>query len=62
MDPKQDAGISAEDCASSIIDAINKGKKEIHLGKLEKAAVQIRKVSPSWYHNFILKKAREGSY
>jgi len=62
MDPNQDAGISAEACANSIIDAISSGKKEIHLGKMEKIAVQIRKMSPSWYHNFILKKAREGSY
>jgi len=62
MDPNQDAGISAEACANSIIDAISSGKKEIHLGKMEKIAVQIRKMSPSWYHNFIWKKAREGSY
>jgi len=62
MDPNQEAGISAEDCASAIISAISCGKKELHIGKMEKVAVQIRKVSPSWYHNFILKKAREGSY
>ena len=62
MDPNQNAGISAEACANSIVEAIKSGKKEVHLGKMEKIAVQIRKVSPSWYHNFILKKAREGSY
>jgi len=62
MDPNQDAGITAHECANSIVNAINTGKKEIHLGKKEKMAVQIRKISPSWYHNFILKKAREGSY
>lgn len=62
MDPNQDAGISAETCASMIVEAINKNKRELHIGKREKTAVQIRKVAPSYYHNMILKMAREGRY
>jgi len=62
MDPNQDAGMSAADCAEIIISAINQNKKEVHIGKKEKMAVQLRKVSPSTYHNMILKMAREGKY
>lgn len=62
MDPNQEAGLSPEACANSIVKGINKNKKEIYIGGKEVKFVTLRKFMPSMYYSITEKMAREKSY
>lgn len=47
MDQNQASGISAEDCAASIVNAIYKGKEEIYIGRKEVLGVYLKRFFPS---------------
>lgn len=62
MDPNQAKGMSADECASKILEAIANNKREVLIGGSETRNVMIRKFLPGMYHNIIAKMAREGKY
>jgi dehydrogenase/reductase SDR family member 7B len=59
MDPSTDAGLSADDCAIQILDAIRKNKEEILIGGKEIKAVWIKRFFPKLFGKIIRKQTRE---
>ncbi|MFL5765827.1 MAG: SDR family oxidoreductase [Bacteroidia bacterium] len=59
MDKSQDAGLSAEECAKQILDALKKNKKEILIGGKETRAVWVKRMFPSLFDNMIRKQKPE---
>ncbi len=55
MDPGQANGMDAEKCASRIVKAIKKDKKEVLIGKKELIIVYIRRFFPFLYHRIVTK-------
>lgn len=53
MDDGQDAGISADLCASKIVKAISKQKKEVLIGRKEILLVHIRRFFPFLYYRIV---------
>jgi len=59
MDKSQETGMSAEDCAAMILDAMKKNKEEILIGGREIKAVWLKRHFPKWFGKVIRRQARE---
>jgi dehydrogenase/reductase SDR family protein 7B len=53
MDSAQDNGMSAEDCAAQIIDAIRKNKEEVYIGGKEVKGVWFKRFFPLRFSKYI---------
>jgi short-subunit dehydrogenase len=59
MDESQEKGLSAEECASQILDALKKNKKEILIGGKETRAVWMKHMFPTLFTEMIRKQKPE---
>lgn len=57
MDHNQATGMSAEECASQLIKAVSKGKKEVLIGNKEIKAVTLKRLFPSVFWKVIKKQS-----
>ncbi len=57
MDHNQATGMSAEACASQLIKAVSKGKKEVLIGNKEIKAVTLKRLFPSLFWKVIKKQS-----
>ncbi|GAB5415978.1 MAG: SDR family NAD(P)-dependent oxidoreductase [Crocinitomicaceae bacterium] len=57
MDHNQATGMSAEECASQLIKAVSKGKKEVLIGNKEIKAVTLKRLFPSLFWKVIKKQS-----
>lgn len=55
MDATQEKGISAEECAESILKGVDKKQVEVLIGKEELILVYLKRWFPSLYYKFVLK-------
>lgn len=56
MDKNQEDGISAEECASKILNAIKSKKEEVFIGGKEKYGVIIKRLFPKYFSKMIRKR------
>lgn len=61
MDPNQESGMDAGECAEQILRAISKNRKESYIGK-EKYFVVLRRFFPAIYYRIIEKMAANQTY
>jgi short-subunit dehydrogenase len=61
MDEGQAKGLSADECASQILRAIHKNRRETFIGK-EKWFLLVRNILPGFYHKMLNKRARDRRY
>jgi dehydrogenase/reductase SDR family member 7B len=59
MDEATDKGLSAEDCARQILQAIRKEKEEVYIGGNELMAVTVKRLLPGLFSKMIRKAKRE---
>ena len=60
MDPSQENGIPAEECAKQIVDALNSGKEEIYVGQArERKALWVKRIFPKLFSKKIRKQKPE---
>jgi short-subunit dehydrogenase len=59
MDKSQDEGLSADECAKQILDALKKNKKEILIGGKETRAVWLKRMFPGMFTEMIRKQKPE---
>ena len=57
MDENQEKGISAEDCATRIVDAINKNKEEIYIGRKEVLGIYLKRFFPKLLSKIVKNQA-----
>ncbi|MFD1629503.1 SDR family oxidoreductase [Pseudopedobacter beijingensis] len=57
MDQNQLNGIPVQECVQKILTAVKKGKKEIIIARKEKWAVLLKRLSPSYLHKVLKKRA-----
>ncbi|HEY0900030.1 MAG TPA: SDR family NAD(P)-dependent oxidoreductase, partial [Sphingobacteriaceae bacterium] len=55
MDDAQENGMSPDECAAQIIEAIRLGKEEVYIGGKEKYAVLLKRFFPRYFRNKIRK-------
>ena len=56
MDENQENGMSANDCATKILEAIDKKKEEVLIGGKEKFGVYIKRFFPNYFSKMIRKR------
>ncbi|MEO0895003.1 MAG: SDR family oxidoreductase [Bacteroidota bacterium] len=56
MDPGQENGMAAEECARQIMKAIHKRKKEVYIGRFEILAIYFKRYMP-WLFRIIARKS-----
>ncbi len=56
MDKNQEEGLSALDCATQILKAVENKKEEVFIGKKEKFAVLIKRFFPTYFSKMIRKR------
>jgi short-subunit dehydrogenase len=59
MDPGQEQGLSAEECAAQIINGLVKGKEELFIGGKEIRAVLFKRLVPGLFSKLIKKQKAE---
>lgn len=59
MDKSQETGMSAEQCAAIILDAMKKNKEEILIGGREIKAVWLKRHFPKWFGKVIRRQTKE---
>lgn len=59
MDKSTESGMSAEECASIILDAMRKNKMEVLIGGREIKAVWLKRHFPKWFAKVIRKQEKE---
>ena len=57
MDHNQETGMSAEECARQLLDAIRRNKKEVLIGNREIKAVMIKRFLPKLFWRIIRKQS-----
>ena len=57
MDPSHENAMSAEECASIILKAIQNNDEEILVGGKELLAVKIKRFFPKWFGRIIRKQS-----
>ncbi len=57
MDHNQETGMSAEECVSQLISAVNSNKKEVLIGKKEIKAVKLKRFMPNLFWKVIKKQS-----
>jgi short-subunit dehydrogenase len=55
MDPAQENGITAKQCANKIINAVQKRKKEVYIGRKELLMVYFKRYIPFLYYKLVSK-------
>jgi short-subunit dehydrogenase len=59
MDESTDQGLSAEECANQILNALKNNKNEILIGGRELRAVWMKRIFPQWFSRIIKKQKAE---
>ena len=59
MDHNQETGMSAEQCVSTLLNAVKKNKKEILIGNKEIKAVMLKRFLPKLFWKIIRKQPKK---